>query len=54
LNYQIDLPYYLVRLFSALGGVVEYKDYKNHFIENYYKPFMETHKYKNDISQKAE
>jgi stearoyl-CoA desaturase (delta-9 desaturase) len=54
LSYQIDLPYYLVRLFSAIGGVVEYKDYKNHFIENYYKPFMETHKYKNDISQNAE
>jgi stearoyl-CoA desaturase (delta-9 desaturase) len=46
LKYQIDIPYYLVRFFHLIGGVIEYKDYKKQFIENYYLPFQETHQYK--------
>ena len=40
LNYQMDLPYYLVRFFSMIGGIESYRDYKKQFMENHYIPYM--------------
>lgn len=39
--WQIDLPYYYVRLLSALGGISEYNDSRAAFYDKYYTPWLE-------------
>ena len=50
LGHQIDIPWYIVNIFNWVGGISEYKDYKKQFLENYYLPFKETGKYRNELA----
>lgn len=38
--WQIDFPYYYVRVLSALGGITSYRDSKASFYENHYLPYL--------------
>lgn len=39
--WQMDIPYYYVRLLHFIGGISEYQDSKKAFYEKYYTPWLE-------------
>jgi fatty-acid desaturase len=39
--WQIDLPYYYIRLLHMMGGVSRYNDSKEHFYRKHYQPWLE-------------
>ncbi len=44
LPYQIDLAWYFIRLYSFIGGIQSYYDYKSDFLQKYYLPYMQRQK----------
>ncbi len=41
LPYQIDLPWYFIKFYKAIGGISSYKDYKEEFLTKYYRPYID-------------
>ena len=39
--WQIDFPYYYVRLLHMVGGVKSYRDSKEHFYRDHYLPYLD-------------
>ena len=44
LRYQIDLPYYYIYFLYLIGGVSEYRNDREHFMEKHYYPYQEKRK----------
>lgn len=44
--YQLDLAWIFVRVYSLLGGISTYRDYKREFYRDYYRPYLESQKQK--------
>jgi sn-1 stearoyl-lipid 9-desaturase len=40
LSYQLDIPYWFVRFYSAIGGIASMRDYKDAFMRDYYEPYL--------------
>jgi len=40
LGYQLDLPWLLIRIIHALGGISCYRDYKVAFLTQHYRPYL--------------
>lgn len=40
LPYQVDLAWYFIRFYRALGGVKSYKDYRADFYRDHYEPYL--------------
>ncbi|MBL7788939.1 MAG: acyl-CoA desaturase [Chitinophagales bacterium] len=45
LPYQLDLPFWYVKLINFLGGIESYRDNKAEFLKYYYEPYKQTGKY---------
>ena len=39
--WQLDTPYILIRFIKLLGGITQERDYKERFLEEYYRPWRE-------------
>jgi len=42
--WQLDTAYYLIKLFKLFGGVTKERDYKEQFLEKYYRPWVAKHR----------
>lgn len=40
LSYQWDTAWWFIRFYYAIGGIVSYRDYKEEFLEKYYRPYL--------------
>lgn len=44
LNYQLDLPWLLIRVLASTGAISSYSDSKTAFLREYYQPWLDRHK----------
>ena len=40
LNYQLDIPWIWIKSLHSIGVISSYRDYRNDFLRDYYKPYL--------------